>query len=66
MNVIFSGYKGISVNEVDDEIYIRRILSACLVIEEKQYDRINKKLVNAPKGFCVTDLMDGEFVNFKR
>lgn len=65
MNVIFSEYKGEAISEIDYEIYINRIGSACIVIKNKIYDRNKKELVEAPEGFYVADFFDDEFVNFR-
>jgi len=64
MDVIIGEYVGKAIHEIDYEIYNNWIASACRVIENKQYDRNKRELVEAPESFCVSDLFDGQYVNF--
>jgi hypothetical protein len=65
IEIIVGHYRGFPLNDVDAQIYIKRLSSNCFVNEDVFYDRKIKKLVPT-KGCCVIDFHDGEFVNFTR
>ena len=61
MQVNFSGIKGTAASAEDYSIYKKRILSACIIRYDTRF--LNGELIHAP-GWCVSDLQDGEYVNF--